>query len=50
MDHHLQGTPAARREGRPTVSLIISTYNRPRALDRVLAWAGCMRACMPGER
>ena len=37
MDHHLQGTPAARREGRPTVSLIISTYNRPRALDRVLA-------------
>jgi len=37
MDHHQQGTPAARREGRPTVSLIISTYNRPRALDRVLA-------------
>lgn len=31
--------PAAGRAGQPTVSLIITTYNRPRALDRVLASA-----------
>lgn len=32
-----EAVPAAGHAGQPTVSLIITTYNRPRALDRVLA-------------